>query len=311
MISRHAADGTRTMNETLPPNKQFAAANADPDEFVSLPGWLYHDEEFFAHEAERVFRPSWQVVCHVNDIPKPGDYHTFDFLNEAIIVIRGDDGVVRAFHNVCRHRASRLVDGPSGHCNVRLTCRYHAWSYDLRGKLAGIPFRDTFVGLDPAEHGLKPVAARDLSRLHLRAPRRQRAVGRRDDGAVRARDRRLPHGRAGAARPRHAASARGELEEHRRQLFRLAAHQCRASRADAAVRPRLRHRGARMGRQDVGLSARAALGQPLRAHVSAISAEGARICRRTGSGCGSISSSGPMSPSTSIPTRSTSCSSCR
>ena len=61
------------MNETLPPNKQFAAANADPDEFVSLPGWLYHDEEFFAHEAERVFRPSWQVVCHVNDIPQPGD----------------------------------------------------------------------------------------------------------------------------------------------------------------------------------------------------------------------------------------------
>ena len=43
---------------------------------------------------------------------KPGDYHTFDFLNEAIIVLRGDDGVVRAFHNVCRHRASRLVDGP-------------------------------------------------------------------------------------------------------------------------------------------------------------------------------------------------------
>ena len=145
--------------------------------------------------------------------------------------IRGDDDVVRAFHNVCRHRASRLVDGPSGHCNVRLTCRYHAWSYDLRGKLAGIPFRDTFVGLDPAEHGLKPVAARDLSRLHLRAACRQRPVGRRDDGAVRARDRRLPHGRAGAARPRHAASARCQLEAHRRQLFRLAAHQCRASAA--------------------------------------------------------------------------------
>ncbi len=150
------------MTEALPPNRQFAAAqfgaaNADPDEFLSLPGWLYHDQEFFAHEAERVFRPSWQVVCHVNDIPRPGDYHTFDFLNEAIVAIRGDDGAVRAFHNVCRHRASRLVDGPTGHCSLRLTCRYHAWSYDLRGNLAGIPFRDTFVGLDPAEHRLKPV----------------------------------------------------------------------------------------------------------------------------------------------------------
>ena len=145
------------MNETLPPNRQFTDAGADPDEFVSLPGWLYHDEEFFAHEAERVFRPSWQVVCHVNDIPNPGDYHTFDFLNESIVALRGADGVVRAFHNVCRHRAARLLDAPSGHCNLRLTCRYHAWSYDLRGNLAGVPFRDTFVGLEPEAFGLKTV----------------------------------------------------------------------------------------------------------------------------------------------------------
>ncbi len=145
------------MNETLPPSRQFADAGSDPDEFTSLPGWLYHDEEFFAHEAERVFRPSWQVVCHVNDIPNAGDWHSFDFLNESIIAVRGDDGVVRAFHNVCRHRASRLVDDPSGHCNLRLICRYHAWSYDLRGNLAGVPFRETFVGLDPALHGLTPV----------------------------------------------------------------------------------------------------------------------------------------------------------
>ena len=146
------------MNE-LASNTRFATATSehDPDEFLSLPSWLYRNEEFFAHEAEKVFRPSWQIVCHVNDIPKPGDYHTFDFLNESIIALRGDDGVVRAFHNVCRHRAARLLDGPSGNCRLRMTCPYHAWSYDLRGKLAGIPFRETFVGLDPAAHGLKPV----------------------------------------------------------------------------------------------------------------------------------------------------------
>jgi carnitine monooxygenase subunit len=135
----------------------FIGDNMDPDEFVSLPAWLYRDEEFFAHEAERLFRPSCQLVCHINDIPEAGDYHTFDFLGESILAIRGEDGVVRAFHNVCRHRAARLVDGPSGHCSLRLTCPYHAWSYDLKGNLAGIPFRETFVDLDPAEHGLKPV----------------------------------------------------------------------------------------------------------------------------------------------------------
>src|SRR5262245_12326278 len=100
----------RTMNEALRAEAVTAAATGhDPDEFLSLPAWLYRDEEFFAHEAEKVFRPSWQLVCHVNDIPKPGDWHTFDFLGESVIALRGDDGVVRTFHNVCRHRASRLV----------------------------------------------------------------------------------------------------------------------------------------------------------------------------------------------------------
>jgi carnitine monooxygenase subunit len=145
------------MNEALPPNLAQREAPHDPAEFQSLPGWLYHDAEFFAYEGERVFRRSWQVVCHVNDIPKPGDYVTFEFLNESIMALRGSDGAVRALHNVCRHRGSRLLDGPSGHCDRRVTCPYHGWSYDLSGKLVGVPFRDTFVGFDPAAHGLKPI----------------------------------------------------------------------------------------------------------------------------------------------------------
>ena len=147
------------MSETLLARKDFAsgAKRQDPDEFLSLPSWLYRDEEFFAHEVERIFKPSWQIVCHVNDIPKAGDYHTFDFLGESLVALRGDDRIVRAFHNVCRHRAARLVDGPSGHCSFRLACPYHAWSYDLKGNLTGVPLRDTFVGLDTATHGLKPV----------------------------------------------------------------------------------------------------------------------------------------------------------
>jgi len=145
------------MNEARPPDLAASEAEHDPDEFTSLPGWLYHDPEFFAYEAERVFRPSWQIVCHVNDIPIAGDYLTFDSLGESIVALRGDDGAIRAFHNVCRHRAARLLDGPAGHCRFRLSCPYHGWSYDLRGRLAGVPFRETFVGLDVVAHGLKPV----------------------------------------------------------------------------------------------------------------------------------------------------------
>ena len=140
------------MNPNFP-----SGSSTDPDERVSLPGWLYDDEEFFAYEAERVMRPSWQVVCHINDIPKAGDYFTFDFLGESMLVLRGEDGHVRALHNVCRHRAARLLDGPSGRCDRRLTCRYHGWTYDLAGNLIGVPYRDTFMDLDMTAHGLRPV----------------------------------------------------------------------------------------------------------------------------------------------------------
>ena len=71
----------------------------------SLPAWLYTDPAFFALERERLFRQAWQVVCHVNDIPRVGDYQAFDFLDERVVSLRGEDGAVRSFHNVCRHRA--------------------------------------------------------------------------------------------------------------------------------------------------------------------------------------------------------------
>lgn len=123
----------------------------------SLPAWIYRDPAFFLRERDAVFRPSWQVVCHVNDVPKAGDYYTLDFLDEKFVVIRGEDGQMRTFHNVCRHRASRLADGASGNCGHRLVCPYHAWSYGLDGTLKGIPAWQGFEDLDRARHGLIPL----------------------------------------------------------------------------------------------------------------------------------------------------------
>ena len=108
------------MSKPLPSDLAEREVEHDLEEFQSLPGWLYHDAEFYAYEAECVLRPSWQVVCHVNDIPKPGDYVTFDFLNESIMALRGSDGTVRALHNVCRHRAARLLDGSLDRKSTRL-----------------------------------------------------------------------------------------------------------------------------------------------------------------------------------------------
>ncbi len=130
---------------------------ADPDAGRSLPAWTYSDPEFFAVEVERIFRPAWQIVCHQSDIPAPGDYHTLDYIGESVIVMRGEDGAVRAFTNVCRHRGARIVDGPSG-CAKKLVCPYHGWTYEVDGRLTGVPMKASYgAGFAMADHGLTPV----------------------------------------------------------------------------------------------------------------------------------------------------------
>ena len=131
-------------------------AEADPQQDLSLPGWVYHDPEFFTVEMKRLIRPAWQIVCHASDIPSPGDWQTLDFLGESVIVMRGADDRIRAFANVCRHRGSRLVDG-SGGCARRLTCPYHGWTYAADGRLIGVPHKEDYPGLDLADWGLLPV----------------------------------------------------------------------------------------------------------------------------------------------------------
>ncbi len=129
------------------------AQDQDGQEGLSLPGWVYHDPGFFRVEMDRVIRPSWQVVCHVNDIEHAGDWHSLELLGESVIVVRGADGVVRAFHNVCRHRASRLVDGSSG-CAKKLVCPYHGWAYETDGRLTGVPGKADYAALDMGRLGL-------------------------------------------------------------------------------------------------------------------------------------------------------------
>jgi phenylpropionate dioxygenase-like ring-hydroxylating dioxygenase large terminal subunit len=138
-----------------PVSSQTTAPVDDPA--VGLPAWIYHDRDFFELEKRTIFRTSWQLVCHGSDIPKPGDYHCLDLLGESIVALRGRDGEIRSFHNVCRHRASRLLDGQKGHCGGRITCPYHAWTYSLDGRLIGVPHRETFRDLKPELHGLVPL----------------------------------------------------------------------------------------------------------------------------------------------------------
>jgi carnitine monooxygenase subunit len=129
----------------------------DPLDDMSLPGWLYFDPEFFAAEKKAFLRAAPQVVCHESEIREPGEWRSLEYLGESVFVIRGDDGEVRAFSNVCRHRGSLLLDGTGG-CAKVLTCPYHAWSYARDGRLVGVPHRSEYPGLKTEDHGLFPVA---------------------------------------------------------------------------------------------------------------------------------------------------------
>jgi carnitine monooxygenase subunit len=133
------------------------AALAPPDSNgSSLPGWIYRDADFLEAEKEKVFDGAWQIVCHLNDIPNPGDYHTLDFLGEPLVAVRQRDKGVAAFFNVCRHRAARLLDG-AGSCPGRIVCPYHAWTYGLDGALTAVPQRKEFAPFSTDRYGLKPV----------------------------------------------------------------------------------------------------------------------------------------------------------
>ena len=122
-----------------------------------LPGWAYFSQELFELECETLFKTHWQFVCHVNEAADIGAYVTFDVAGERALVIRGHDGILRAFHNLCRHRGSRIVPDARGVCNKAMVCPYHGWAYNLDGGLRGIANRDTFPPMQAEKWGLKPL----------------------------------------------------------------------------------------------------------------------------------------------------------
>ena len=129
----------------------------DPALRYTLPAWVYHSEEFYELEKERLFLPSWQIVCHVSELASAGDYVAFEFFGRRGFVIRDDAGTLRAFDNVCAHRAHAIVGGQSGHCAKFLTCPYHGWTYHLDGRNRSVSAPDTFPKFDRSKFGLKPL----------------------------------------------------------------------------------------------------------------------------------------------------------
>ncbi len=122
-----------------------------------LPAWSYFNEEMLEMEKDLLFRRHWQLVCHVNDLPEVGDFITLDCVGERALVVRGQDGVVRGFHNLCRHRGSRVVAAEQGNCRNSIVCPFHGWVYNLDGTLRGAAQPDKLPPMDPVAFGLKSI----------------------------------------------------------------------------------------------------------------------------------------------------------
>jgi choline monooxygenase len=121
----------------------------------TLPADWYCDEEIFQLEQRSIFERAWQYVGRVDTVRKPGDFITAVIGRVPVVVVRNQRGELAAFVNVCRHRCSEVVQG-SGHRNV-LQCHYHAWTYDLDGRLVSAPRSDREESFDASELCLAPV----------------------------------------------------------------------------------------------------------------------------------------------------------
>lgn len=120
------------------------------------PGTWYTDPLVFDEERHRVFEKSWIVVGRAGQVVHPGDYFTGQITGNPYVVTRGDDGELRAFHNVCRHHAAEVAQ-ECGNC-AELVCRYHGWTYRLDGSLKRAPRMGRMLDFEPARYGLPPVA---------------------------------------------------------------------------------------------------------------------------------------------------------
>ena len=139
-------DDTREVPEVL----RWEAARDIP--VVQVPLDRYTSREFHDLEVEKVWKRCWQFACREEQIPEPGDHVVYEIAEIGVLVVRGEDRVVRAFANTCLHRGRALKDGPGRSEAIR--CPFHAWTWNLDGSLKEVPCRWDFPHVDKKDYGL-------------------------------------------------------------------------------------------------------------------------------------------------------------
>ena len=137
--------------------------HADAEQSFALPSYYYYDADIAAKEADAIFADSWQYVGHAEQLAAAGSYITRDIAGESIAVLRGHDNRLRAFFNVCSHRAHPLL-ADAGQTDA-IVCPYHAWTYALDGKLIAARNSENVAGFDADELCLKKLQVEVFANL--------------------------------------------------------------------------------------------------------------------------------------------------
>ena len=135
----------------------------DPHHSATLPASWYYDPDIFASEKEAIFCGTWQFVGYSADLTNAGDYITAEILDQKVFVIRGKDGNLRGFYNVCMHRGHTLLEG-NGQASF-ITCPFHAWTYDPQGALRAAGNAENVAGFDHGDFSLTPIRVETF--LHM------------------------------------------------------------------------------------------------------------------------------------------------
>jgi len=154
------------MTPALPLDSPQVSETLRPlEQATMLPPAAFTDPAVLDWEVENIFCDGWICLGHISQVDEPGKFLMRELGRESVVVIGGEDGRPRAFHNVCRHRGARIVTDEAGQVRRRLRCPYHAWSYDLDGSLRAAPHMDGVENFDPSCTGLAPVRLSTLGGL--------------------------------------------------------------------------------------------------------------------------------------------------
>lgn len=142
----------------LPATDALQAVDRPGVEAATLPGWMFSDPATYAEEIRRLFQRTWTCIGREDEVAGAGGFLTVEVGGSGVLIVRDKEEALHGFHNVCRHRGTRLVEESAGLGLANIQCPYHAWTYDLTGQLRGAPHMTGVLNFDKRDYGLHPVA---------------------------------------------------------------------------------------------------------------------------------------------------------